>query len=304
MPTINPGAPNSSSPRLIFIFDQLRSRSHLFHRFLSTHPALTPLWHPFLKAAYFGPERHSLRAQNSPARQEEVQREMLPRYAGETYASCARELEAAVERAGRDGRILLANEHGVNVLKQDFMFHIARGEAYTVPANPTMISDGLYDSLVPVILIRHPVFQLPSSYTAALRTVAMRPGDEDFSNSTTLAFSRFLYDDFVAKGREPIIVDGDDVVWRTQEVKEGVCARLGLEAQEVRETWDPVELGQYAVEEPVIRGYLAEVLASERIKREGQEVSGVSIPVLASKNLRSLCVAGSGDADKSLSSDA
>lgn len=43
-------------PRLIFIYDLPRTRSHLFFKYLGTHPDVQSKWHPYLPAHQFGPE--------------------------------------------------------------------------------------------------------------------------------------------------------------------------------------------------------------------------------------------------------
>jgi hypothetical protein len=42
---------------LIFVFDSMRTRSHLFFRYLSTSGEVYPIYHPFVLAAYLGPDR-------------------------------------------------------------------------------------------------------------------------------------------------------------------------------------------------------------------------------------------------------
>lgn len=53
----------TSTPKQVFLFDMTRHRSHLFFRYLSTHPDVQPLWHPFVSAFLFGPQNitHSLK---------------------------------------------------------------------------------------------------------------------------------------------------------------------------------------------------------------------------------------------------
>lgn len=46
-----------SKPNQVFLFDMTRARSHLFFRFLSTHPDVQSYWHPYLSAHIFGPDR-------------------------------------------------------------------------------------------------------------------------------------------------------------------------------------------------------------------------------------------------------
>ncbi|KXT16660.1 hypothetical protein AC579_8056 [Pseudocercospora musae] len=50
---------NMSDPsenNIFFIFDSTRLRSHLFFRWLSTHPNVYPIYHPYVMAAMFGPD--------------------------------------------------------------------------------------------------------------------------------------------------------------------------------------------------------------------------------------------------------
>lgn len=101
----------------------------------------------------------------------------------------------------------------------------------------------------------------------------MRPGDEDFCNTTTVAFTRFLFNDFSAKGRRPLVIDGDDVLWRTPEIVKAVCGVVGLDANGVKDTWEQIKDGEYGSSEPVMKAYLAEVLASTGVIRENDKVS-------------------------------
>jgi len=43
-------------PKPIFVFDNPRTRSHLFWRWIGTHPDLRTEYHPYLLAAHLGPE--------------------------------------------------------------------------------------------------------------------------------------------------------------------------------------------------------------------------------------------------------
>lgn len=43
--------------KTLFVFDQIRTRSHLLFRYFSTSPQLDPIPHPFLEAASAGPDR-------------------------------------------------------------------------------------------------------------------------------------------------------------------------------------------------------------------------------------------------------
>lgn len=43
--------------KTLFVFDQIRTRSHLLFRYFSTSPQLDAIPHPFLEAASAGPDR-------------------------------------------------------------------------------------------------------------------------------------------------------------------------------------------------------------------------------------------------------
>ncbi|KAI5361102.1 hypothetical protein Slin15195_G122140 [Septoria linicola] len=68
-------------------------------------------------------------------------------------------------------------------------------------------------------MIRNPVFAVPSNYKGFSQTLTIRPGDEDWDLITGMQIQRYLFDFFRKRdGRAPLVIDGDDVVWRTAEV--------------------------------------------------------------------------------------
>ena len=67
-----------------------------------------------------------------------------------------------------------------------------------------------------------------------------RPGDEDFTLITSAGHSRWLFEHFRhLRGQPPIVVDGEDVLWRTQELGDKFCNALGLELNGLKDQWDP-----------------------------------------------------------------
>lgn len=50
--------------RRIFIFDNPRTWSHLFAKLFAQQPALQLLYHPFLPAALYGPERYQVKTKH------------------------------------------------------------------------------------------------------------------------------------------------------------------------------------------------------------------------------------------------
>ncbi|KAI6865324.1 hypothetical protein KC338_g5131 [Hortaea werneckii] len=94
-----------SNPRRIFIFDNPRTCSHLFSKLFANHPELQLLYHPFLPAALYGPERYQQKTKHCAAA-DEVQREWgtsveFREWNTVTYKSANRKLVEEIEAAER-----------------------------------------------------------------------------------------------------------------------------------------------------------------------------------------------------------
>lgn len=105
MASDNPVVPN---PRRIFIFDNPRTCSHLFSKLFANHPELQLLYHPFLPAALYGPERYQQKTKHCAAA-DEVQREWgtteeFREWNVVTYESANRKLVEEIEAAERQVR--------------------------------------------------------------------------------------------------------------------------------------------------------------------------------------------------------
>ena len=96
----------------VFVFDSARLRSHVFFRYLSTHPDLAPISHPFLPAAEFGPQTLVRQLQHSEIRQREIEQESVT---NDTFDGCRDAFLDAVDQADKQGKIVLANEHWFKV---------------------------------------------------------------------------------------------------------------------------------------------------------------------------------------------
>ena len=120
------------------------------------------------------------------------------------------------------GKILLANEHCQFVLKPELALSLHRDAAPpTLPHNPTVIPDDLFPNLTPVFVIRHPLHVIRSNYESVVASSQIRPGHEDWTLATSLKTPLLLFEYFNERdGHPPLVVDGDDVLWRTQEVGE------------------------------------------------------------------------------------
>jgi hypothetical protein len=261
-------ATDSGPKRLIFIFDSTRLRSHLFFRFVSTSPNVRPIYHPFLMAAMFGPERIEQNMRHSEVRRKELEEDLVPLYGEDTFASCKQQFVQAVESAKNAGKIPLSNEHWFNVIDTDKVYGLMRGRI-TQPEqlgnNPTFLADEIFHALTPVILIRHPINAIDSIYRTALQVAKKRPGDEDFELITCNKPLRLLFDYFQQRQRAPIVVDGDDILWRTDELSKNLRDKLGLE--QLSQTWEPTSEAEIKAMNPLIYKITEDIQLSRGIQR-------------------------------------
>ena len=70
----------------------------------------------------------------------------------------------------------------------------------------------------------------------------LEAGDEAMMVCTTLHWSRLLFDYFRSElGKEPIVVDAEDVVHNTKATTIKLCDLLGIDPGGVQETWEEGE---------------------------------------------------------------
>ena len=106
-------------------------------------------------------------------------------------------------------------------------------------ANPTVMPDHLLNELTPIILIRHPVLQIESVYTSMLAYSQCRPGDENFDLITSFQYHRLVFEYFrLSRGITPIVVDGEDILWRTEELAEKLGKAIGVDPAGFKGSWD------------------------------------------------------------------
>jgi hypothetical protein len=128
-------------------------------------------------------------------------------------------------------------------LKQDVMFPLLREEnsdfSQSYP-NPTVIPDDLFNTLLPIMVIRHPVIAIDSIVRTIAGHITSSTLEQEYLNfPATIKPCRYLYDVFCSQGRKPLVVDGDDVLWRTDEIAKAVCDYIGIDFSGVKETWTP-----------------------------------------------------------------
>lgn len=180
------------------------------------------------------------------------------------------------------GKIAFANEHIFNVLKQPIVHGMNRDPTYSLTAlgpNPTYIPDPIFAALRPMILIRHPVPHINSTYRSVIDIgMQIRTGDEDLDILVSHRYFRYLFDMFRAQGRQPVVVDSEDLLWRTGEVTERICEELGVDREGLRETWTPTPEEERPTH-PILAPFTITIHASKGIERP-EKVGAVSFPLL------------------------
>lgn len=170
------------------------------------------------------------------------------------------------------------NDHIPNVLREDILYGLHRNTITAEDAgrmNPTHIPDSMFSNLTPIILIRHPILQTDSSYrilgNEAFKNI---PTDEDFQIGQSLQFAKFLFDMFTAQGKQPVVVDGEDTLYRTDEMTRGLCEKLGmgLDPEAFSDVWEKAP--EDAVPKHVLtKAFTSTIYASTGIERpEGGKV--------------------------------
>lgn len=88
----------------IFVLDYMRTRSHLFWRWMSTHPSLYVTYHPYMMSGFLGADSIIRSTRNSPARQAEHDflRQSTP--SDETHEESNQTLKEDMEKAEQEVR--------------------------------------------------------------------------------------------------------------------------------------------------------------------------------------------------------
>ncbi|RMZ13215.1 hypothetical protein D0860_02661 [Hortaea werneckii] len=292
------------NPRRIFIFDNPRTCSHLFSKLFANHPELELLYHPFLPAALYGPERYQQKTKHCAAA-DEVQRkwgtsEEFREWNVVTYESANRKLVKEIEAAERQrlrlkpswDKSIFCSEHLNALMKHDWMLSHLRSPARnpstpnppgtasstneTTLTNPTYIPETLLATLTPILLIRHPALSIPSSWRTESKIKNLSIEDEDFYLLTTYRWSRdlltYLHHQSTASStpstswRKPIIIDAYDVVHRTGAVTGKLCGELGLDPAGVQECWRKLPREEWPGHSVVV-AYTRDLLGSGGVER-------------------------------------
>ncbi|KAI6784183.1 uncharacterized protein J7T54_004729 [Emericellopsis cladophorae] len=264
----------NTSPQRIFIFDNPRCRSHLFFRLLSTHPQLKTHYHPYVLPGCQGPEKiHYDIYKNNPARAQLVKELWEPMCSDDyTFANAERHLLDAVAAIEKEGKTLLSSEHCCYLLKSQILIKHTNSrqldESWATDPNPTHLPDELWKSVTPIMVIRHPALSVPSMWRSMAGVPALANMDPMENHNywfATLTWSRVLFEALRNQGRMPIVVDGEDVCTRTDEVIRGVCGGLGIDPAGVTDTWGP--WGQSPLDHPLFVEMTRTIWESDGVKK-------------------------------------
>ena len=153
-----------------------------------------------------------------------------------------------IDQLSFQGKRLFTNEHGICFVNVDIQLDLIRKRDEGFPPferplpNPLPVPDHILDKFTPIVLIRHPVLQVDSLWRSMLVNSQCRPGDEDFDLITSTRHSRLLFEYFrhARGGKVPIVVDAEDVLWRTKELGDKLCTAVNLAPGGFKDTWDPM----------------------------------------------------------------
>ena len=123
-----------------------------------------------------------------------------------------------------------------------------------------------------MIIIRNPVLQIPSVYQSVIEMTQCRPGDEDFEATTSLKLCRLIFDVFQSQGKRPIVVDAEDMLWRTKDLGTSLCAALDIDPQGLKDQWPPLSDEQKPSNHPVMMEWTKTIFESTGIQRPAEKV--------------------------------
>lgn len=135
------------------------------------------------------------------------------------------------------------------IAKPDIAIAYAKQQDLPKVSNPTILSDENFRDAIPLFVIRHPVASVPSIYKLLMATTLVRPGSEAWRWMNGTGLQRYFVDIIKERdGKAPLIIDGDDVVWRTEEVGKAVSAAIGIDEKLLSTTWQPTpeKLAEYS----------------------------------------------------------
>lgn len=115
---------------------------------------------------------------------------------------------------------------------------------------------------IPLFTIRHPILCVPSTIKSIRDTKTGGASLPAYKIGTTLIYARKLYDWYVSKGIEPVVVDADDYM-TSEDFSKGLAKRLGLDPDQVAVTWAPTPEEQQTQMHPTLRAIQKTLIDSQ-----------------------------------------
>lgn len=143
------------------------------------------------------------------------------------------------------GKIFITNEHCTDLYRMDLLFAMLEDEAVEPDTeNPTCLPNSVWDEITPIFVTRNPIFSVPSNMSVFKKTHAViqpKAINKLWGKITDMRFQRQLFERMKTKlGRTPIVIDGDDTVWRTQQLGDALSRALNIDPGHFSVVWDPV----------------------------------------------------------------
>ncbi|KAI7398618.1 hypothetical protein KC336_g15255 [Hortaea werneckii] len=277
----------SDQLRRIFIFDNPRTCSQLFSKLFANHPDLQLLYHPFLPAALYGPERYQQKTKHCAAA-DEVQREWgtseeFREWNVVTYESANRKLVEEIEAAERQIQQIHLLQRTPERVDE------TRPDAHPRPTSPK-VADLFFCCLGTHRRKPNPHSGLPASNPNAHppdpppgpdhpAILADRVPDQKLANRrrgfyllTTYRWSRDLFSYLRSQStssgwRELIVIDAYDVVHRTGTLTGTLCGELGLDPAGAQERWRQLPREEWP-DHSVVVAYTKDLLGSSGVERD------------------------------------
>lgn len=169
------------------------------------------------------------------------------------------------------------SEHCHRVMKNKTLFEAIRHQqdpALRPGSNATRVPDQMLSAFTPVLVIRNPALAVPSFYAGMARlNLAFEPTGEDMLLQTSLRYCRMIFDYYYSTtGDLPVVVDGEDITWRSDEIGSKLCDALNLDGSGLQDEWDPTPDTERP-SNPYIWAFTKDMHESTGIRRSDAPVS-------------------------------
>ena len=307
MGSIDAPVHDESIPRSIFLFTHPRTASNLFVRLFSNHPQLSSIGYSFFNAFMHGPEKQYQHEHPDPQNPGGI----VIDNSRETFQVAFDRLHESMSKAIKEGKTPLLKEHAFVVTKQQPANETAAepSSAGIIPqvidksiephaeasrTNPTLLPDRFLQSLVPVILYRHPAKAVPSMYrTLSQAEQSPEITSPDFAIHSSLHAQVLLLkwykdqraaaaaavenlatalinglDPTTTEAVDPLVIEADDLI-NSDMLVQKLCHRLHIDPAHVRYQWEAVSDAQNPQLGPAAKVFLGTLNSSTGILKSG-----------------------------------